>query len=174
MNKLLTSTLISIGLAAAVPFAMAQTPAPGANAPQRHHMQRDHEGKRPFSLPSERVEARLAYLKTALKITDAQRSQWDAFAGVQRKHAKSADERIQARRAKMAQQSKDAKPTAIDRLERRQQMLAVQSQHLSELLAVEKPLYAALSPEQKQIADRVLASRGGHGKSHRGGMREHA
>lgn len=169
MNKLIMSTLIAAGLATAAPLTMAQTGNPSAGAPQGQHAQRFHHGKQAFSLPGERVEARLAYLKTALKITDAQQAQWDAFAGVVRKHAKGADERIKARHAQMAQRTEDKRPTAIERLERRQERLATASARLNELLAVGKPLYAALSPEQQQIADKALAHRG-HGGFRHGGM----
>jgi hypothetical protein len=95
MNKRLVSTLISIGLSAgAVSAAMAQTPAPAAgDAQPRQGYAHDH-AKRAFSLPGERVEARLAYLKTALKVTDAQQPQWDAFAATLRKQAAARDERI--------------------------------------------------------------------------------
>lgn len=169
MNKLLMSTLLSVGLAAAAPLVTAQATNPTPDVQQNRYAQQHDHGKRPFTLPSERVEARLAYLKTALKITDAQQAQWEAFADVLRKHAKQIDERIQARRAQMGQPSRDERPTAIARLERTQERLAAASAKLNELLAVEKPLYAALTPEQQGIADRVLAPRG-HGRFHHRGV----
>ena len=94
-------------------------------------------------MPSERVEARLAYQKTALKITDAQAAQWDAYANVVRKHAQAADQRVQQRRARMAEAKggERKRPTAIERLERRQQMLTVAAARSTELLTVQKPLY---------------------------------
>ena len=167
MNKLMMSALIAAGFAAAVPLSMAQnaTPAPGATQGQH---QRFQHGKQAFSLPSERVEARLAYIKTALKITDAQQAQWDNFAGVMRKQAKDADARMQEHRAKMAANTERKRPNAIERLERQQAFMATASARIGERLTVQKPLYAALSPEQQQIADKVLAGqggkRGGHGR----------
>lgn len=167
MNKLMMSALIAAGFAAAVPLSMAQgtTTAPGATQGQH---QRFHHDKQVFSLPSERVEARLAYIKTALKITDAQQAQWDNFAGVMRKQAKDADARMQERRAKMAANTERKRPNAIERLERQQAFMATASARIGERLTVQKPLYAALSPEQQQIADKVLAGqggkRGGHGR----------
>ncbi len=166
MNKLMISALIAAGFATAVPLSMAQTanPAPGASQGQHAHGQRGHHGKQARRLPGERVEARLAYMKTALKITDAQQTQWDAFAGVLRKQAKEADVRIQSHREKMAANTARKRPTAIERLERRQDFMATASARIGERLTVQKPLYAALSPEQQQIADQVFASRGGkHG-----------
>jgi len=168
MRKTLISTLVTLSLAAAaVPLAVAQTASPSAS-PQRHAQE-----QRAFRMPSERVEARLAYQKTALKITDAQAPQWNAFANVVRKHAQQADQRMQERRARMEQAKggERKQPTAIERLERRQQFLTVALSRSSEMLAVQKPLYAALSPEQKQVADEVFAPRGGRGGHHRGGGR---
>ena len=52
--------------------------------------------------------------------------------------------------------------------QRRQQFAAAQSQRLTEVLAAAKPLYAALSAEQKAIADDLLTPRRGHGgRGHR-------
>ena len=165
MNKLIVSTLVAAGFAASVPLTLAQTANPGGDAPRGHFQQRQHHERQAFSLPSERVEARLAYMKTALKITDAQQPQWDAFANVLRQHASAMDKRIQERRARTADQAQPKRVTAIDRLELTQQRLAGASARLNELLAVEKPLYAALTPEQQRVADKVLAPRR-HGMGH--------
>lgn len=167
MSKLVTTTLVALVLAAAAPLAGAQATTDAAQQAQRP----DH-GKRQFRLPSERVEARLAYAKTALKITAEQEAQWMAFAEVSRKHAKAADERIKAMRNARAQRAQAQRPTAVERLERRQQMLATQSERLGEVIAAAKPLYAVLSPEQKAVADQMLSPRRGHGhRGHHGSRR---
>ena len=170
MKKLILSTLVSASIAAAAAApALAQTAgAEGAGPRARHSAQRHHE-QHASRLPSERVEARLAYLKTALKITDAQRLQWDAFADTLRNQARTADERMKARRAQMAEGRKGTPPTAIERMERAQIRLAASSARLNETLAAAKPLYAALSPEQQKVADELLASRGHRGPGHHGG-----
>jgi periplasmic protein CpxP/Spy len=156
MNKLVTTTLVSLALAAAAPLAAAQATAPEAT------QQRQAQGKRDSRLPSERVEARLADAKTKLKITAQQEAQWNAFADVTRRHAKAADERIKTMRdGKSQAQSKQL--TAVERLERRQQMAATHAQRLTEVIAAAKPLYAALSAEQKAIADDMLTPRRGQG-----------
>ena len=171
MNKLILSALVSAGLAAAASFSLAQTAGDGPQARHDAQRHRQHE-PRPFSLPGERIEARLAYLKTALKITDAQQPQWEAFANTLRKHARDTDQRIKARRAQVAQGHHDRKATAIERLERRQARLAAVSARLNDTLAAAKPLYAALSPEQQKIADELLGS-GRHRMRH-GHMRGRA
>lgn len=176
MKKTVMSAVVSAALVAlAAAPAFAQTGGPGGEGPQgRHFAQRQHDGQRAFRLPSERVEARLAYLKTALQITDAQQTQWDAFADTLRKHAREADQRVQAMRAEgAAPREGGARPTAIERMERGQARLAAASARLAETLAVAKPLYAALSPEQQKIADELLAARR-HGGTRHGGRRPRA
>jgi hypothetical protein len=166
MNKLLSRTLVSFSLAAmTASVAIAQTTSsgapPSAAAPAHGFM------SRPFSRPTERVEAQLAYVRTALKITDAQQSQWDAYANLVRKYAQEMEQWFQARRSAEAGHPMHKRPNAIERLERAQSFLAVATTRINQLLAVEKPLYAALSPEQQKVADVVLKPHfrpmGGHG-----------
>lgn len=175
MNRLLIAALFTAGLASAMPAAVAQTATPQAKAPQAGSAEQGRHAKRQFQLPSERVEARIAYLQTALKITDKQKPQWENFAGTMRKQARESDKRVQERRAHMAERSKRQHLGAIERLERRQQMMMTRAQRLNELIAAGKPLYAAFTPEQKQLADGLLASphgRGGHNRNR--GMRGNA
>ena len=172
MNKLILTALVSAGLAAAVPQVIAQTAGTEGGPQARQSAQRQHPEQRAFRSPTDRVEARLAYLKTALKITDAQQPQWDAFADTLRKQARAADERMKTHRAQMAEGRKGTPPTAIERMEFAQTRLAASSARLNETLAAAKPLYAALSPEQQKVADELLASRGHRGHGHRGGHRQ--
>ena len=170
MKKLILSTLVSASLAAtAAAPVLAQTAGAESAGPQAGHSAQRHHGQRAARLPSERVEARLAYLKTALKITDAQQPQWNAFADTLRKQARAGDERMKARQAQMAEGRKGTPPTAIERMERAQTRLAASSTRLNETLAAAKPLYAALSPEQQKVADELLAPRGHRGPGRHGG-----
>jgi hypothetical protein len=163
MKKLLLTTLVSATfVAAAAPVAFAQS-APDQPAAQGQRFAHRGGEQRSTRLPSERVEARLAYLKTALKITDAQEAQWNTFADTLRSHAKASDERMKARHAQRAQLN------AIERMERRQARMAQASQRLAERLAAVKPLYAALSPEQQQVADELFAQGNRRAGHHRGG-----
>ncbi len=154
MHKPLAYTMAALLSAATASIAIAQ-PAPGPG-PQRRFEDR------PFSRPTERVEARLAYIKTALKITDAQQTQWNAYADAVRKNAKDADQRMQSWRDqhRAGDRRRAERPNAIERLERLQSFHADAVTRLNDLLAVEKPLYAALSPEQKRVADVVLVPGG--------------
>jgi DNA anti-recombination protein RmuC len=130
--------------------------------------------RRAFRSPTERVEARLAYIRTALKITSAQQAQWDTFANVLRKHASDMDQRIQKFRAQHAQGAQRPDPrnvSAIERLERMQQRTAARAARMNEVLTAAKPLYASLSTEQKQVADEMISRQGHHGhRGHHRGM----
>lgn len=173
MNRLLSTALVSVFVVAATAsMAIAQTAAdasaPSATGPAHRFMDR------PFSRPTERVEARLAYVKTALKITDAQQSQWEAYADVVRKSAQDMEQRFQSMRSGKQGDARHHRPTAIERLERDQSFLAEAGTRVGQLLTVEKPLYAALSPEQQKVADVVLNPRvrsmGGHSMHGHGGF----
>ena len=167
--------LASAALAAAAGTAFAQGQAQGRHEPHA------------FSKPTERVEARLAYVKTALKITDAQQAQWNAYADFQRKQAAERETKMREWRAKMEEHRKqmaDSKgagntdahahqrPSAIDRLDRAEKMHTTAIERINAQLAAIKPLYAALSDEQKKVADVVLVPqrRSGFGHGHRRGM----
>ena len=200
MNKVLLATLVSAAFASAAPLAsaetgdtaaeptvLAQAAQPGASDAAR--VQRPAADRQSFRSASERVEARLAYARTALKITDAQQPHWDTLANVMRKHASARDQRMQQMRAKWeatrgsqapraegavrdGQRMQRPQVSAIERLERTQQRMTERSARLNEVIAAAKPLYAAFSPEQKQIADAMLA-RQGHGASGRHGGHRH-
>ncbi|MBV8537388.1 MAG: Spy/CpxP family protein refolding chaperone [Alphaproteobacteria bacterium] len=167
MRNAIASGLILAGLAGglaapslvaaqtAAPDAAAQAQAPAAPAPQRP--QRHH------ALPGERIDARLAYLKTALKITPAQEKQWSALAAVLRRQAQDMDAKMQQRREARQNADQAQTPTsAIERLEQRQQFLADAAKRTGAIVAAAKPLYASFSPEQKQTADELLTHGGGH------------
>ena len=173
MNKLLATALVSIGLATAVPATLAQTAGAAADGGRGQSAQRQFE-RSPAMTLSERVEARLAYMRTALKITAGQQAQWDAYANVQRKHAAAMEKRFQERRAQMAQGkgTERKRPTAVERHQFQRDRMVAATQRLDELLTVEKPLYAALTPDQQRVADEVLKAGGrrhGGGGHHRGG-----
>jgi hypothetical protein len=170
MRKIFASALIALPFALAAMPAAAQTAA-GTPPDARHgmHGKRHHGEARPFSKPTERVEAKLAYVKTALKITPAQQGVWDAYAARMRQQAGEREKSMQERRARMgeARGGQHREASAIERMERKQKMHAEAIQRINGTLEVQKPLYAALDAEQKKVADVVLA-RKGHGGSRHG------
>lgn len=164
MNRFLLSAAIVAGGLALTPavhaplaHAQAVTPAPEQG--------RTAERARP--MPGERIEARLAYAKAALKITPAQEASWNALAEVLRRHARAMDEQHATRRAARDTGQTDS---AIDRLQRRQETMQAASARMTEVLEAAKPLYASFSDEQKKEADALLSrgDRGGRGGHHRG------
>jgi hypothetical protein len=165
MARFIAITFFFVGFTVvSVPLAIAQMQDVPAKDDARQHSQRAHHERGAFSMPGERVEAKLAYLKTALRITPEQQPQWDAFANTLRNQARAQDQRIQEWRAQRDQHDERQRPTAIDRLERKQKFYTIALENLQQRIAAAKPLYAALTHEQQQIADEVLASHGGHGK----------
>ena len=177
MGKMLATCLLSGCLVLAAAIAGAQTSGgtgPDGKAAQ-YHPQRHHE-ERPFSKPTERAEARLAYIHTALKITDAQEAQWSAFAGKVRQMAAEREQKMQQWREKMAEHKGKReyhRPSVIEHMEWRQKMLSDAATKTGELLEVAKPLYAALSSEQKQVADVVLIPHGKDGAGFGRGRGDH-
>ncbi len=169
MNKFALPALVLagvVGLSAASPFVYAQATTPNATAPTQSQ---NVTPQRQRPLPGERIEARLAYIKTALKITPAQEPQWNALADVLRRQARDRDADIQQRRDARQNQSQAAAPTAIERLERQQEMLSKASARMSDLVTAAKPLYATFNDDQKKVADRMLDHGGrhfGHGRWH--------
>ena len=99
------------------------------------------------------VEGRLAFLKTELKITDAQLPLWNAFGQAARENAKAMEEMIQGGMMEMGQSG-----TLPDRLALREKMMAGHLEALRKLRTAVDPLYAALSDEQKKNADTLVLS----------------
>ena len=96
------------------------------------------------------VEGRLAFLKTELKITDAQLPLWNAVADAIRANAKSMGDIAGG----MMGGSQTA--TLPDKLAMREKMMAAHLEALQKFKAAVDPLYAALSEEQKKTADELL------------------
>lgn len=158
MHKKLCKTTLGVCLAAiSISMAFAQTP-PNPGGPSASH-QGMHMEHHPFTKPTERVEARLAYVRTALKITDAQQAQWDTYANFVRKDVQEMEQRFQSMHAAGDQHSRQQRPNAIESLERQQAFHTEAAARIAKRLEVEKPLYAALSTDQQKIADAVLSQR---------------
>lgn len=156
------AVVAGLGIAGTAAIAQQQAAAPAQDGKGWSH---DHGMS-----PSQRAEARLAYIKTALQITPAQTAQWNAFADVVRKQAKARDARVEEMRAKWEQRKEgDARPDLVERLEFRQKMLNTAAANTDELLTVLKPLYASFSDSQKQIASEVLSHHDHGGWHHMGG-----
>jgi len=92
-----------------------------------------------------RMDARLSFLKTELKITSDQQAAWDAYAT----QAKAQAAAMQAFRA----QPPSTAQTATERIDQRAERATLRAEQMKVMSAAVKDLYAALTPEQKAVAD---------------------
>jgi hypothetical protein len=106
--------------------------------------------------PSAMVESRLGEMKAQLKITAAQEAAWQAYAGQAKQQAAS----MQALRGKT-----QASSTAPERMAQQTAMMQQRSAAMAARSTAFNALYAALTPEQKTIADKTFGQMG------QGGMR---
>lgn len=112
------------------------------------------------------AEKRLAALKTELKITAQQEAAWQAFAGKATEQAKA----MQAWRQKLVQERDKAGAAPVPAPERMAQHLDQMKQHLANMEGMQgvvRNLYAALTPEQRALADKHFE------RGHRGGPMGH-
>jgi hypothetical protein len=119
-------------------------------------------GPRGFANPATAADARLAYLKSELKITSGQEPAWKAFAD----NAKQQAEAMQTLRTTM---QGSAQATAPERMELRNQIMKKRQEQVEKSTAAFKDLYAALTPEQKTLADQRFGGGAGYGPGFRGG-----
>jgi hypothetical protein len=98
----------------------------------------------------EHVEGRIAFLKTELKITEAQRAQWERFADALRSTATS----MNGMHQQMVQAGMPS--TLPARLDLQDKMLSAHLEALKGMRAALDPLYASLSDDQKKIADELM------------------
>jgi hypothetical protein len=100
--------------------------------------------------------ARTAQLKSELKITTAQEAAWKAYESAVTKQAAA----MQSFRAQM--QNAQPGTSAPDRAAQREAMFRQHEAGLQAHTAALKDLYAALTPEQRAIADRDMGPMGGY------------
>jgi hypothetical protein len=111
---------------------------------------------------AEHVEGRIAFLKTELKITDAQMPQWTAFADALRANARQMSEMCSS--MMQGGMRGDAGVSALDRLDRMEKMMTAMTEAVKATKAALAPLYAALTDEQKKMADRLMRGPMGMGR----------
>jgi hypothetical protein len=98
----------------------------------------------------ERIEGRLAYTKTELKITDAQDAAWNQLADAIRTAAKRHNERMK----NIIGGSKRSK-TLLERVEAQEQFMSLRVEEIKLIKTALNNLYAVLSEEQKKEADEI-------------------
>jgi hypothetical protein len=165
LNRKTSASLALILALAASPVLAEETKAephqPASSAAMPGCMMPEAEGSMPMvlmmgqggmSMMAKHIEGRLAFLKTELKITDAQLPLWNAFAQAMRDDAST----MQAMPHPMMGMNKAA--TLPDKLVTRETMLEAQLEAVRKLKAAADPLYAALAADQKKTADDIMLS----------------
>lgn len=110
--------------------------------------------------PGRHIEGRIAYLKTELKITDAQAPLFDKLANVMRENAKVMGDTAQSLRGDPNQPR-----TAVARLEARVKFAQLRADGEAKMLTAFRPLYQAMNPDQQKAADEMFEH---HGHGHFG------
>ena len=113
-------------------------------------MMMGQDGMGGMSMMAGHVEGRLAFLKTELKITDAQLPLWNAVAAAIRANGKSVSEMSGPMMGSMHT------GTLPEKLAAREKMMTAHLEALRKFKAAVDPLYAVLSDEQKKTADELL------------------
>lgn len=135
---------------------MAMDKMMGGNMEQMAPMMRMMRGMGPMGgemrmMPSEHVEGRIAFLKTELKISDAQLPQWNAFADALRSGANQMGTTMQAMRSGMPGNF----PARLDAMVT---MMSARLDGLKATAVAAKSLYAVLDDAQKKTADELIMS----------------
>ena len=152
-------TLTALALVAALAGGTAVAVGPMVADAQSQQQQPAHRAA--FD-PGRHIEGRIAYLKTELKITDAQAPLFDAVANVMRENAKAMGDAARSLRGDPNQPR-----TALTRLEARAKFAQLRADDEGKMLAAFRPLYQAMSPDQQKAADEMFAHHG-HGHGHFG------
>jgi hypothetical protein len=100
------------------------------------------------------VEGRIAFLRTELKITDAQTDAWNAFADALRANAKGLGE---VRSLMIAGMAGPAQQSLVDRLALQEKWLAARLEGTRAIKSALTNLVSTLSEDQKRAADELLA-----------------
>lgn len=155
------TTFRSVALPALVSFALAmpawaqQQPQPATGHTQlptsTPESTKDHGQKH-----ADAVERRIADLHAQMKITDKQAKEWDAFAQTMRDNARKADQAFRDRAQKLPTMN------ASDAMKSYADLTETHADNMKKLASSFSDLYDVLSPEQKQIADAMYRSPGGH------------
>ncbi len=108
-----------------------------------------------YDMMLDRVDGRLAYLKTELKITDAQAPAWDELATTVRDTAETHNDMM----VSMMKEYTDGeflKKSLPDRLTYQETHLEARLEQVRTVHAAVEKLYAVLGDEQKEIADEIV------------------
>jgi periplasmic protein CpxP/Spy len=158
-------TLPTLALVAVLAGGAAVALGPIVADAQSQQQTQQPAGQRPDRAafdPGRHIEGRIAYLKTELKITDAQQPLFDAVANLLRDNAKATHDAFQSLRG-----DRNQPQTALARMEARAKVAQLRADGEAKMLAAFRPLYQAMSPDQQKAADEMFEHHG-HGHGHFG------
>ncbi len=158
MKKLVLSSLAAVALVGSV-FALGAAAAPGDPSPPAGDMRELAEGG--FML-----DARLAGMKAALKLTPDQEKNWAPFEAAVRDAAKARIEEMRAMREAMRGAER---PSPIEHMTMIADHMAKASADLKAIASAAKPLFDGLDETQKRHFGPLLMTLKEHGP-HMGGM----
>lgn len=111
----------------------------------------------------DRVEGRIAFLRTELKITEAQADVWNAFADALRTNAKTLAEVRASMMPRIGDGAQQQAPTMAARLDLQEKWLLVRLEGTRTMKAAFTKLNDVLSDDQKKAANDLLAPHMGMG-----------
>lgn len=103
----------------------------------------------------DRIDGRLAFLKTELKITDAQKEAWDDFADAVRTTAEAHNDMMRGMMEDY-QSGEFLKKPLPDRLTEQEARMEARLEEVRTVKAAVEKLYAVLDDEQKKTADETV------------------
>jgi periplasmic protein CpxP/Spy len=152
---------VALSLALLAGTAVAQSSAPAsASSSSAAPAKQSRMQKR-----MDEVEQQIKDYHDTLGITDAESSQWDAYAQVMRDNAQRVGEALKARHQSIETMNADESMKSYANIAQ------INADNMQKLSSAFSALYAVLSPDQKQAADEMFKNRppkqraGGHGKS---------
>ena len=154
MNRTLIATTAAIFAFAIGNQVLAQTTDRG---PSRDDRRQERVQRMCDSLDA-RLDGRLSFLQSRLKITDQQKPAWNSYA-----QAVRASLDPQRQQCASGQAGRRQAQTLPDRLDRMQRDVDQRAASLRSLKPAAEQLYATLSADQKKTADRILLSPRGRG-----------
>jgi periplasmic protein CpxP/Spy len=152
-NRLAPATLAALFFLPAAALAQSSqvsTPAPQGPMPSAAASSPMAGHPVPGKNAQERVEHRIAELHAQLRITPAERQQWDQFAEVMRENARDMDQVVMQRGQQVQSMN------ALQNMQSYEQMAEAHAQHVEKLVTAFKTLYDTMPDQQKQVADQVF------------------
>jgi hypothetical protein len=154
--KKISLTLAALALSAS---ALAQAQTPAASAPAAASASAEQHAARREA----RIEERIAYLHSHLKITQAQEPQWKTFADTMRENGETMGHLYRER----MQEAKNA--TAVDDMKQYADLAQASADGAKKLADTFAPLYDSFPANQKALADATFKSWRHDGAEHRHG-----